>query len=111
MVRNRAISRCRSRHRRRKHELRAATQSAAWFVTTAESRLDAEAAAAQLARLPSEQREVIVTHIWGGLTFEQIGQLMGTSASTAHRRYQAGLISLREKLGVTWLTKNPSVRA
>ena len=38
-----------------------------------------------------EQREVIVAQLWGGLTFEQVGELMGSSSSTAHRLYQAGL--------------------
>jgi Sigma-70, region 4 len=48
-----------------------------------------------------EEREVIVAHIWGGLTFEQIGEIAGCSASTAHRQYTAGLTTIRERLGVT----------
>jgi DNA-directed RNA polymerase specialized sigma24 family protein len=50
--------------------------------------------------LPVEQREVIVAHLWGGLTFEQIGELIDASSSTAHRWYLAGLVTLRERLGV-----------
>ena len=30
-----------------------------------------------LRSLPLEQREVIVAHLWGGLTFEQIGDFVG----------------------------------
>jgi DNA-directed RNA polymerase specialized sigma24 family protein len=51
--------------------------------------------------LPLEQRETLVAHLWGGLTFEQIGELTGVSSSTAHRRYLAGLSALRERLRVT----------
>ncbi len=43
---------------------------------------------------------MIVAHLWGGLTFEQIAELAGCSPSTAHRRYVAGLANLRERLHV-----------
>ncbi|MFM7070763.1 MAG: RNA polymerase sigma factor [Planctomycetota bacterium] len=51
-----------------------------------------------LATLGTEIREVIVARIWGGLTFEQIGQLVGVSTSVAHRRFMAGLKTLRPLL-------------
>lgn len=51
-----------------------------------------------LATLATEVREVIVARIWGGLTFEQIGQLVGVSTSVAHRRFMAGLKTLRPLL-------------
>jgi len=50
-------------------------------------------------------REVIVARIWGGLNFEQISEVVGASISTAHRRYEAGLKSLRERLKLPCLTK------
>jgi RNA polymerase sigma-70 factor (ECF subfamily) len=50
--------------------------------------------------LPLDEREVIVAHLWGGLTFEQIAAVAGCSSSTAHRRYAAGLSALRERLHV-----------
>ena len=68
---------------------------------------DPESAQAALAVLPLEQREVIVAHLWGGLTFDQIAELVGFSASSTHRLYQAGLLALRERLGVPCQT-NPS---
>jgi RNA polymerase sigma-70 factor (ECF subfamily) len=101
VVRNRAISVSRSAMRRRKHEGRSACEAATWFAPADESRLDAEAAAEALATLPLEQRETVVAKLWGGLSFDQIAGLMQTSTSTAHRRYQAALIALRERLGVT----------
>ncbi len=63
--------------------------------------LDPETATAELQALPLEQREVIVAHLWGGLTFEQIAEVSGISSSTAHRHYRAGLTALRERLGVS----------
>jgi RNA polymerase sigma-70 factor (ECF subfamily) len=100
VVRNGAISAARAAARRRRYETRAAAQQPAWFAGPQTAGLDAETAAAALQALPIEQREAIVAHLWGGLTFEQIAELGGDSASTAHRRYVAGLTALRERLGV-----------
>jgi RNA polymerase sigma-70 factor (ECF subfamily) len=100
VVRNAAISAGRADRRRRHHEATAAARAPAWFVAGSDATLDSEAVTAALQTLPAEQREVIVTHLWGGLTFEQIGELVGNSASTAHRWYLAGLSALRERMGV-----------
>jgi len=108
VVRNGAISAARSTRRRRRHEGLAAARAPAWFIAEA-SALDAEAATAALQELPVEQREIIVAHLWGGLSFEQIAELVGTSPSTAHRWYTAGLTSLRERLGVPCPSK-PTIR-
>ncbi len=99
VVRNGAISAQRSTKRRQFHEGVAAARGPAWFVPAEASAIDAAAAADALQTLPLEQREAIVAHLWGGLTFEQIGELAGTSSSTAHRWYMAGLLTLRERLG------------
>jgi RNA polymerase sigma-70 factor (ECF subfamily) len=71
---------------------------AAWFIPSEAGQLDEEVASAALANLPLEQREIIVAHLWGDLTFEQIASLVGCSSSTAHRRYLEGLSALRAKL-------------
>jgi DNA-directed RNA polymerase specialized sigma24 family protein len=47
---------------------------------------------------PAEEREVIITRLWGGLKFEQIAQVAGCSPSTAFRRYTAGIERLRKEL-------------
>ena len=52
----------------------------------------------QLQQLPFEYREVIVAKIWGKLTFGQIAATLGTSTSSAHRTYQAGIKMLQERL-------------
>ena len=72
----------------------------AWFVPFEAAPLDADAATAALEGLPVEARETVIAHLWGGLTFEQIGELTGVSSSTAHRRYVQALTVLRERLRV-----------
>src|SRR5262245_19981329 len=70
VVRNAAIDAARS-HRRRQRREAAAARTARWFVEPQIEGLDAEAAVAALEHLPLEQREPIVAHLWGGLSFEQ----------------------------------------
>jgi RNA polymerase sigma-70 factor (ECF subfamily) len=101
VVRNAALSAARSARRRRHHESAAGGRTQAWFQVSEGAGLDHEAAAAALQALPPEQREVIVAHLWGGLTFEQVAELVGASSSTVHRWYIAGLSALRERLGVS----------
>jgi RNA polymerase sigma-70 factor (ECF subfamily) len=100
VVRNAALDAVKIERRREKRE-QAVARSARWFVEPAIDDLDAEAAANALKELPIETREVIVAHLWGGLTFEQIAAVSGTSASTACRHFQAGIALLREKLGAS----------
>jgi len=107
VVRNEALAAHRSASRRRQREGRASTPEA-WFAAADES-LDAADAARRLAELPIELREVVVARIWGELTFEEIAQLVGCSLPTAHRRYQAGLTELRQRLEGPW-TRTPPTR-
>jgi RNA polymerase sigma factor (sigma-70 family) len=71
-----------------------------WFVEPEVDGLDAQTAVTALQRLPEHEREVIVARHWGGLSFEQIAEVAGCSASTAFRRYSAGIEALRKELGV-----------
>jgi RNA polymerase sigma-70 factor (ECF subfamily) len=100
VVRNGAISAARAAQRRKRHEEAAATKQVPWFAPQSDAPLDIAEATAALATLSAEQREVVVAHLWGGLSFEQIAQLMGCSSSTAHRWYTAALAALRERLHV-----------
>lgn len=54
--------------------------------------------AAALASLPSEQREIVVMKIDGGLTFAQIAQVLGIRPNTAASRYRYALEKLRKFL-------------
>ena len=106
VVRHAAISAGRSERRRRQHETAAAASRPTWFEPADNARLDAAAVTGALETLPGEQREALVAHVWGGLTFEQVGALTGVSASTAHRRYLQALERLRERLRVPCPRKN-----
>lgn len=97
-VRHKAIAAARGEQRRKRRESQVAEARPAWFSDLAEQNIDARIAISALRTLPDEQREVIVAHVWGGLSFQQIAELTGTSDSTAHRRYQAGLATIRKKL-------------
>lgn len=101
VVRNRAISHFRSTRRRERREqlaLRLRPRAAPGRESTAPAEPESEQLASALAALPDEIREVIVARTWGELNFEQIAELTGCSTSTAHRRYEAGLTALRERL-------------
>jgi RNA polymerase sigma-70 factor (ECF subfamily) len=99
VVRNGAISAARTERRRRLREREVAARSAPWFLADPTLELDAALLHQALAALPAEEREVIVAHVWGGLTFEEVGGLAGCSTSMAYRRYSAGLETLRARLG------------
>jgi RNA polymerase sigma-70 factor (ECF subfamily) len=105
VVRNGALDAAKTARRRQRRES-AAMVPARWFVESEVDGLDAEVAIAALGRLAPEQREVIVARHWGGLSFEQIGEVVGCSASTAFRRYTAGVEDLREQLGVICPTRS-----
>jgi RNA polymerase sigma-70 factor (ECF subfamily) len=51
-----------------------------------------------LALLPPEQAEVMVLHLWHGLTFAEVGESLGIPVNTAASRYRYGL----EKLRAIW---------
>lgn len=99
VVRNRAASEARSARRRKRWES-AAAGSGPWFQSAEEGGLDPEEAADALRGLPEALREVLVARIWGGLTFEQIGEITQISTSTAFRRYEEAISFLRTRLGI-----------
>ncbi|OLE09766.1 MAG: hypothetical protein AUG89_13820 [Acidobacteria bacterium 13_1_20CM_4_56_7] len=49
-----------------------------------------------LGELVPDQREVVILHIWGELTFLQIANVLGISANTVASRYRYALGKLRE---------------
>jgi RNA polymerase sigma factor (sigma-70 family) len=51
-----------------------------------------------LGELPEDQREVIVMHVWGELTFSEIGELLGVSSNTVASRYRYALAKLRDSM-------------
>lgn len=55
---------------------------------------------ASLKVLPEEQREVILLHVWGEMSFEEVATALGISPNTAASRYRYGLSKLREQFHV-----------
>ena len=89
--RNRAINGKRSLWRRLRRELEAAH----WFERSSDDSPVEREAMRCLAKLPAEQREVIVLKIWSELTYEEIGRLLELSPNTVAGRYRYGLEKLR----------------
>ena len=54
---------------------------------------------ALLARLPEEQREVIMLKVYAGLTFKEIAETLELSANTVASRYRYAIERLREERG------------
>ncbi len=54
---------------------------------------------AAMARLPEELREIVSLKTQAGLSWEQVGKLMGFSPDTAARRYAEALGILRKEMG------------
>ncbi|MCU0704648.1 MAG: sigma-70 family RNA polymerase sigma factor [Fimbriiglobus sp.] len=97
-VRNRSLDVGKAERRRRRREVSVGA-AVPWFVEPRANGLEATEAVAALQSLPDEWREVIVLRLWSELTLDQIAAAVGCSVSTAHRRYEAGIAVLRQKLG------------
>jgi RNA polymerase sigma-70 factor (ECF subfamily) len=48
--------------------------------------------------LPADQREAVILHLYGGLTFAQVAEVLDIPLQTIASRYRRALVSLREKL-------------
>ena len=100
-VRRAALDRARRDTRRGQREDRALAgefEEVAMFETRLEHDERRVAIEHALARLPREQREVLILKIWGELTFEQIGAELDISPNTAASRYRYALGALRREL-------------
>lgn len=99
VTRNQLLHWRRSGQRRRERERIVARDR--WFESpdaALESQLDADEAMQALESLRAEQREIVVMHLWGEMSFETIAGVIGTSRATAHRRYISGLRQLQQRL-------------
>ena len=63
-----------------------------------EDELRSDAICKGFSMLPIEQREVLVLHIYDGLTFKEIAKTIGCSTSTITSRYRYGIEKLRKAL-------------
>ncbi len=101
VVRNLSISQLRSARRRSRPEELDAIEEAGWFEQDVGQQIDAADVTRRLQELPEELREPVIAHVWGELTFHEIGELVGASSSTVHRRYQQAMEQLRTQLRPT----------
>jgi RNA polymerase sigma-70 factor (ECF subfamily) len=67
-----------------------------WLESPGASRETVVALQSALQALPQEQREVVVLHLWGQLTFEETAAIVGISPNTAASRYRYALAKLKE---------------
>lgn len=98
VVRNESISRLRRLTLIGRHTETLRMERKPWFDARPEKKAEAEEVAEKVAAMPMELREVLVSRLWGGLSFQEIGDLTETSQSTAHRRYHEALYYLKEQL-------------
>ncbi|MBP7949230.1 MAG: RNA polymerase sigma factor [Verrucomicrobiales bacterium] len=98
IIRRRGIDLVRRTSSRQRRESDLCCLNEAWLEPEVESRDCAAHLARELNKLPSAQREVVLLHVWSGLSFREIGQVMGTSLHTAASRYRAALCALRISL-------------
>ena len=97
-VRYRAINLHRSEKRRERRENESAWRQEPWFIDTPRQAMDAAEVQTALKSLSELEREIVVAKLWGGLTFEQVGELTRQSSSTVHRHYHTALKHLKKKL-------------
>ncbi|MEZ6118558.1 MAG: sigma-70 family RNA polymerase sigma factor [Pirellulaceae bacterium] len=105
VVRNKSLNAARSGRRRRERESSVAKREALFEPSSLDA-INTEEATAALQELPDEQREVIVAKLWGNQTLETIAEMVGVSVATVHRRYMAGIESLRTRFQVKWTNQD-----
>ena len=94
VIRNQIISWRRAGTNRQKRE-EAVSNRRDWFAPTVDP-LSADDLMNGLEQLPDLQRQLVVMHHWGELTFDQIADILGKSRSSTHRDYQSGIGALRK---------------
>lgn len=109
VVRNGAVDRLRKNRQASKHGEHYARQTDAWFASPErdDAMIDGRMLTEMLRRLPLGQREVITAHLWGGLTFREIAELVGRPFSTVRREFHKGLETLRSQLRPENLDREP----
>jgi RNA polymerase sigma factor (sigma-70 family) len=73
-------------------------EDSVWFIPPNQDYAEELNLRRALGGLPDDQRQVIILHVWGELTFSQIAQLLGISSNTAASRYRYALAKLREAM-------------
>ncbi|MEO1616298.1 MAG: RNA polymerase sigma factor [Planctomycetota bacterium] len=98
VMRNRFFDRFRGEQRRKRREQKYSeardTDATIAVQSVGDKLIEAEnysAVSACLNDLPMDQREILVMHVWGEMSFAQIAEATSRSASGCHRMYQVAL--------------------
>lgn len=105
VARNYVFQQYRSNARRTRRE-QVYRPAGSWFQRDESLALDAQEAAEALSKLPNEQAEIVMMHLWGELSFAQIAETLGSSRSSVHRKYTAAMELLREKFSCSERDRN-----
>ncbi|HOZ49804.1 MAG TPA: RNA polymerase sigma factor [Candidatus Hydrogenedentes bacterium] len=97
-VRNAALNSIRERSRRARREETAGAEMCRVFQKSAARREEVEALEEALRTLPSEQREVVILKVWGGLSFAEVAEVVGVPRDTAASRYRYAIEALRRQM-------------
>ena len=97
ITRNRALDMLRSKSYRHE-DLSEAQPAEEMLEETAFAHIDADRVRAALAHLPEEQRQLIETGFFGGVTHEEMSRRLGIPLGTVKTRIRAGLRKLRATL-------------
>lgn len=103
VVRREAISHWRSESRRQRREEIAVQVQQHWFASADADRcdpIDRLALQHALECLDVDEREIVVSHLWTGLTFRQIADMVELPLAQVHRRYTAAMERLKIELDV-----------
>ncbi len=103
VVRHLAINSARSESRRISREDRYVRMRPEWFFASEaiDSAGHTKELEQSLLQLEPEYREIVVAHLWNGLTFRQIAEAFDISSSKAHRDYLFAIESLRRTMKPT----------
>ena len=75
------------------------TPDSVWFIPPDRDHSAERNVRRSLQNLPEDQRQTVVLHIWGELTFAEIAEVLNISPNTAASRYRYALEKLRELVG------------
>jgi len=93
--------RSRGRRQRREQQRDARREPAATWLThpqlAVDRQLDGRAVTEALVQLPDDQRQIIVMHLWGEMTFDRIAGVLNLSRSSVYRLYSHGLEQLKQR--------------
>jgi RNA polymerase sigma-70 factor (ECF subfamily) len=95
-IRRRAIDQARRDDRRANREVAAHLDGPqCWFDAGVDERERSLLIQKAMTQLPEIHRQVVTLKVWGGLTFNEIAEVLEIPANTAASRYRYGLMELR----------------